>query len=65
MKRWEKTAAAKTIVQPGPRRSPSQPDFIAKRAPLPGDPDIETEWAAYEKALNARLFKLETFPVPK
>lgn len=65
LKRWEKTAAAKCIVQPGPRRSPSVPDFIAKRAPLPGDPDAERELAAYQKSLEAHLFKQPTFPVPK
>jgi len=41
------------------------PDFPVKRAPLPGDPDCDREMAAYEKALEARLFKKKTFPVHK
>jgi len=65
LRRWEKTAAAKSIVQPGPRCSPPQPDFVAKRAPLPSDPDSEKELAAYDRALQARLFQKPQPPVPK
>lgn len=62
-RRWEKTAAAKTKVQPdvqpGARRSPSAPEL------LPVDADAERELAEYEQALLAKRFPCETFPVPK
>lgn len=63
--RWEKTHAQPIVNEPGPRRTPSQPDFPVKRAPDVSDPNLQHEEAAYKKALEARLFQKPTFPVPK
>lgn len=64
-RRWERTHAAGCGIDPGPRRSPSAPEFPAKRRPLPGDPDLEREEAAFNKAVEDKMFRLPTFPVPK
>jgi len=49
----------------GKRRSPDLPDFIARRAPLPGDADDDASTPAFKDALDKMRFTMNAFPVPK